>query len=563
MNRSIATLALLGGALGVGACVGSIGSKDGDEVGPDGKVVSSLCVVDTPIRRLTRFEYNNTVRDLLGDDTSPADTLPPEEEVQGFNNQAAALLVSDLLAEQYMKVAEGVSERAVLDLDTLLKGCEYQADASACADAFIADFGQRAFRRPLEASEVTRLRGLYDWAMSDPDLNTFDQAIRLVIEEVLQSPNFLYRPEFGHADPVDVDVVQLTDWEVATKLAYMIWNSMPDDTLFAAAAAGELRTPEQLDAQARRMLEDDKARDAIRNFHEQWLLLHHLDTVTKDSTVYPEYNDGLRALWKEELEQFIEYVILEDDGSMKTLLTANYTFANTELASFYGEDITEVPDGQELQRVAVDPTKRAGFLTMAAVMATHANVNQSSPVFRGKFIREQLMCDILPIPPADLVITPPDLDPSKTTREQFEEIGSNPDCASCHLLMNPIGFAFENYDGIGQWRDEQNGKTIDATGEIVFSDDLDGTFDGAAELAASLAESAQVAECVTSQWFRFAYNRSATPEDSCNFEVLNEAFLGSNFNIRELIVALTQTESFYYRHQVDPDAVPESEGGQP
>jgi hypothetical protein len=561
MKRSIAMLALLGAALSAGACIGSIGSGDGEE-GPDtGEVESSLCVVDTPIRRLTRFEYNNTVRDLLGDTTEPASSLPPEEEVQGFNNQAAALTVSDLLAEQYMKVAEDVSERAVQDMTSLLNGCDYVADADACADAFIADFGKRAFRRPLEADETARLRALFDTAVNDPDFGTFEEGVRFVIEAVLQSPHFLYRPEFGGADPVEADVVPLTDFELATKLSYMLWNTMPDAELFAAAEAGEVHTPEQLAEQARRMLQDDKAKAAIRNFHEQWLLLHHLDTISKDEQVYPEYSGDMRALWKEELEAFIEHVILEDDGTLQTLLTANYTFANAQLASFYGDDITEMPAGAEFEKVSVDPERRAGFLTMGALMATHANVNQSSPVFRGKFIREQLMCDILPIPPADLVITPPELDPEKTTREQFEEIGNNPDCASCHLLMNPIGFGFENYDGIGKWRDTQNGKPIDSTGEIVASDDLDGTFDGATDLAAKMAQSDQVAECIASQWFRFGYNRSATPEDSCNFEVINEAFVSSGFNIRELLVALTQTESFYFRHQVDPDAVP-TEGGE-
>lgn len=563
MTRSITTLALLGSVLSLGACIGSIGSGEGED-GKNGKVQqSSLCVVDTPIRRLTRFEYNNTVRDLLGDTTHPADVLPPEEEVQGFNNQAAALTVSDLLAEQYMKVAEGVSERAVMNLGQLLDGCDYGADVDGCVDAFIADFGKRAFRRPLKPEEVTRLRGLYDWAMNDPDFGTMEEGLRLVIEEVLQSPHFLYRPEFGNADPVEADVVRLTDWELATKLSYMLWNTMPDDVLFAAAEAGELHTPEQLAEQAKRMLGDDKAKDGIRNFHEQWLLLHHLDSLSKDANVYPEYSGEMRALWKEELEAFIEHVILEDDGSMKTLFTADYTFANAQLASFYGsEDILDTPAGAEFEKVSVDGTRRSGLLTMGALMATHANVNQSSPVFRGKFVREQFMCETLPIPPADLVITPPDLDPTKTTREQFEEIGNNPDCASCHLLMNPIGFGFENYDGIGKWRDEQNGKPIDSTGEIVGSDDLDGPFDGAPDLANKMAESDQVAECIASQWFRFAYNRSATPEDACNFEMINEAFVSSNYNIRDLLVTLTQTESFYYRHQVDPDAVPEdNEGG--
>jgi hypothetical protein len=172
-------------------------------------------------------------------------------------------------------------------------------------------------------------------------------------------------------------------------------------------------------------------------------------------------------------------------------------------------------------------------------------------VFRGKFVREQLMCNTLPLPPNDLVIEPPELDPTKTTKEQFEEIGANPACAGCHTLMNPIGFIFEHYDGVGQWRDQQNGMDIDAVGEVVQTDDIDGDYDGAIELASALAGSTQVQECVSSQWFRFAYNRTVTQEDSCSVQQLNDVFRASNFNVRELLIALTQTNAFLYRRAVE------------
>jgi hypothetical protein len=542
-------LALIGTVFICG-CSGIIGSGGNEAV--DDAVAKELCVVDTPIRRLTRFEYNNTVRDLLGDNSNPADVLPPEEEVAGFNNQAGALTTSDLLVEQYLKVAEGVSARAIGNMDTLMEGCDPASQGSdACALSFIERWGRRAYRRPLEQEEVDRLQDVFDWALTDPDLGTFEDGIQIVIEVMLQSPSFLYRPEYGSETPIEGDVVPFTSWEMATKLSYMLWNTMPDDELFQAAENDVLSTREEIAAQASRMLEDDRAKDTIRNFHEQWLLLTQLDSVTKDTSVYPAYNAGLRPLWEEEIQTFIEDVILEGDGSLETLLTADYSFMNEELANFYGDDVLEPVTGTELRRVQLDPTRRAGFLTSAALMATHANLNQSSPVFRGKFVREQLMCNTLPLPPNDLVIEPPQLDPNKTTKEQFEEIGADPSCASCHSLMNPIGFIFEHYDGVGQWRDQQNGKDIDAVGEVVQTEDIDGTYDGAIELARALAGSTQVQECVSSQWFRFAYNRSVTPLDSCSTEQLNERFAASNFNIRELLVALTQTNAFLYRRAVD------------
>ncbi len=539
---------MLGAALLCG-CSGIIGSGGGGSA--DDAVAKKLCVVDTPIRRLTRFEYNNTVRDLLGDDTNPADALPPEEEVAGFNNQAGALTTSDLLVEQYANVAEAVSARAVTNIGALMDGCDpVSQGGDGCALSFIERWGQRAYRRPLVQEEIDRLKGVFDWAVADPDLGTFEDGIQMVIEVVLQSPFFLYRPEYGSDTPIEGDVVPFTSWEMATKLSYMFWNSMPDDPLFEAAANDALVTREQIAAQARRMLEDGRAKDTIRNFHRQWLLLTELENVTKDTSIYPAFNASLRPLWEEEIQTFIEQVILEGDGTLETLLTGDYSFMNEELANFYGNDVIDPVTGTEFRRVQLDPTRRSGLLTSAALMATHANLNQSSPVFRGKFVREQLMCDTLPLPPNDLVIEPPELDPTKTTKEQFEEIGADPACASCHSLMNPIGFIFEHYDGVGQWRDQQNGKDIDAVGEVVQTDDLDGTYDGAIELAQALATSTQVQECVSSQWFRFSYNRSVTPEDSCSLDQINETFVASNFNVRELLVALTQTNAFLYRRAV-------------
>ncbi len=547
-GRQRRLLALLGAALLCG-CSGIIGS--GGDGSADDVVAKKLCVVDTPIRRLTRFEYNNTVRDLLGDDTNPADALPPEEEVAGFNNQAGALTTSDLLVEQYANVAETVSARAVTNIEALMDGCDpVSQGGDGCALSFIERWGQRAYRRPLVQEEIDRLKGVFDWAVADPDLGTFEDGIQMVIEVVLQSPFFLYRPEYGSDTPIEGDVVPFTSWEMATKLSYMFWNSMPDDPLFEAAANDALVTREQIAAQARRMLEDGRAKDTIRNFHRQWLLLTELENVTKDTSIYPAFNASLRPLWEEEIQTFIEQVILEGDGTLETLLTGDYSFMNEELANFYGNDVIDPVTGTEFRRVQLDPTRRSGLLTSAALMATHANLNQSSPVFRGKFVREQLMCDTLPLPPNDLVIEPPELDPTKTTKEQFEEIGADPACASCHSLMNPIGFIFEHYDGVGQWRDQQNGKDIDAVGEVVQTDDLDGTYDGAIELAQALATSTQVQECVSSQWFRFSYNRSVTPEDSCSLDQINETFVASNFNVRELLVALTQTNAFLYRRAV-------------
>jgi hypothetical protein len=535
---------MLGAAMVLAACTGTIGERP-DGSGSVGEGDDALCLTkqpgESPIRRMTRFEYNNTVRDLLGDTSEPASTFVVEEEALGFNNQASALGVTQLLAEQYMEASEAVATNATAKLDELLGGCDpASAGDEVCGQEFVESFGPRAFRRPLQASEIDRLMAVFSWGLGEYDFKT---GIELVIQTALQSPHFLYRVEFGMPDPVEANVVQLNHYEVASRLSYMLWSSMPDDELLAAAAAGELATPEQIAAQARRMLDDDKARAAVANFHTQWLQLGNIESVNKDPATYPDYDATVRTLWKAETEAFLDYVVFEGEGDVTTLLTAPYSLMNAELAAFYGID---GPTGDAFELVELDAGQRAGFLTHASLLAVHAKPNQSSPVHRGKFVREQLLCQILQPPPPDLMVEAPEVDPTATTREQFAEHSTNPACSGCHQLMDPIGFGFEHYDGIGKWRDLDHGIEVDASGELVQTD-IDGEFDGAVELAQKLAQSEQVRECVATQWFRFGYGRAEQPEDACNLERVQTAFATANYDIKELLVALTQTDAFMYR----------------
>jgi hypothetical protein len=503
---------------------------------------------DAPIRRMTRAEYNNTVRDLLGDDSRPASSFVPEEEALGFNNQATSLGVTQLLAEQMMNAAEAISAKAVSDLSALMPYCDpATAGEDACATMFIDRFGKRAFRRPVTPDEAARFFQLFAWGRATYD---FASGLGLVIQAMLQSPHFLYRVEMGMPDPVEADVVPLGPYEIASRLSYLIWNSMPDDDLFAAADAGELATKDQIAAQARRMLEHPRARQAVANFHSQWLKLTHIETVAKAQATYPLYHDGLRSLWKQETEAFLEHVVFDGEGDVATLLSAPYSMMNAELAAFYG--VANPPSGEAFERVDLDPNERAGLLTQASLLAVNAKPNQSSPVHRGKFVREMLLCQLLPPPPNNVEIKPPEVKPGVTTRERFKEHSANPECASCHVLMDPIGFGFENYDGIGLWRDKDQGLPVDAGGALFATKDIDGTFNGAVELAKRLAESAEVRQCVATQWFRFGYGRAEGKTDACAMAEIQGAFAASGDNIKELLVGLTQTEAFLYRHKPDP-----------
>jgi hypothetical protein len=543
------------GLLLVAACSGQFSDLPSHD---DGETASPLCTGgiepgESPLRRMTRLEYNNTISVLLKDDSQPANSFVAEEEALGFNNQAAALVVSPLLAEQYMKASEDVAEHAVGTLLTQIPSCSSAADGAACSDEvakFISAFGKRAFRRPIAEDETNELVSLFKLGITLGDTpKDASTGLELVVQAILQSPHFLYRVEFGMPDPVQGDVVQLTPYEIASRLSYLLWATMPDDTLFAAAEEGTLRTSGEIEAQAKRMIEDPRAREAVKNFHRQWLGLAKIDEIAaggKDPTLFPKYKDSLLPLFRTETETFLDQAIFEGNASVDTLFTAPYSMMNKELADFYG--IKNGPKGEAFERVELDPTQRSGFVTHAGLLSLYAKPNRSSPVHRGKWVRQSLLCQIPP-PPPDNVPPAPEVDKTKTTREQFAQHTADDNCRSCHTLLDPIGFGFENYDAIGQWRVKENGKDVDATGELTQTD-VDGPFNGAVELARRLGESEQVRACVVKQWFRFGYGRAEQDVDSCSLGQVEQAFKTSNYNVKELLIALTQTDAFRYRRAV-------------
>jgi hypothetical protein len=495
----------------------------------------------SPLRRLTRDEYDATIAELAGDTSEPARDFPPEARALGFYNVADGQTVTSLLVEAYKTAAEAIAKRATDGLGTLLGCSETEA---ACVDGFIQRFGSRAYRRPLAQAEAQRLRAVYDWGVAN---TTAADGVRMVLEVVLQSPDFLYRPEVGAGEAAP-GVLQLSSYEMATRLSYLFRGSMPDQTLLDEAAADRLKTPQQVLAQAERLLSDPRARETFKSFHGQCLDLEQVRGIDRDASVYAGYSDAIPELLEHETQAFIDHVIFEDGGKLQTLLTAPYTFANATLAAFYG---LSGATSESFAKVTTDPLQRQGLLTQGSLLAMHSAALQSSPVHRGKFIRESLLCQFLPPPPPDLVITPPELEPSLTTRQRFAQHASDVACSGCHQMMDPIGLGFEHFDAVGRWRDTENGLPIDATGNLV-STDVDGAFDGAAALADKLAGSEQVADCVTRVWARFTLGRSETPEDACSLGRAKHRFAGAGHDIKQLVVALTQTDAFLYRKAVTP-----------
>ena len=490
-----------------------------------------------PLRRLNQREYNNTVRDLLGVQTKPANAFPADIDSDFIFRRYGA--VSTLDASHMSEAAEAISP--TVDVAKLAP-CSGGAGAeTACVQTFLATFGLHAYRRPLVADEVSGLMALYQTGRNSLRLD-YSGGIKLLIEAMLQAPGFVYRWELGPQSPkLDGTVVHLGPYEVASRLSYFLWRSMPDQALFDAAAAGKLATPQDVEVQARRMIDDAKAHDMMAAFFQEWLSLDQVAARPKDAAVYPQFNDGLKRSMNAESLAFIDHVAFQGEGALSTFLTANYSFVDQTLAPVYGVSGA----GSTASKLPLDSTQRAGLLTQSAFLTVTGATDGSNPVKRGRKVYERVLCGVLPPPPPN-VPPPKSSSAGGTTRERFAEHDTQACAKACHAIMDPIGFAFENYDGIGQYRAEDNGKPVDATGAIT----LDGTsksFKNAVELVNLLANSGNARSCFVTQWARFALSRADTEADRASLNAAYTSFSKANFTVRELLVGIATSRSFSYR----------------
>jgi Protein of unknown function (DUF1592)/Protein of unknown function (DUF1588)/Protein of unknown function (DUF1595)/Protein of unknown function (DUF1585)/Protein of unknown function (DUF1587) len=540
-------VALLGAALSaLSGCEGAITSPsstaDGGlppgSVGSPGPGADANAVGPRPLSRLSRREYNNTVRDLLGDTTRPADAFPEDHDRTFLFRRAGLVATQD--ADLLGSAAEALAATALQTPSKLLP-CEPSGGEQACADQFIAEFGKRAYRRPLSSVESARLSALYQNARTAQQMS-FTEAIGLLVEAMLQSPAFLYH--WGAPDEaprLQGAAVELGAYEVASRLSYFIWGSMPDQALFDAAAAGKLSSDVDIAEQARRMLADEKAKDAVTAFFREWLEIEQLQHLPKDAATYPQYDAGLKSALVGETEAFVKSVLFEGDGKLETLLGAGYSYSNQTLAGVYGTSAT----GSTFSQVTLQPTERLGLLTQPSFLTVTGAPNGSNPIKRGKAVYERLLCGELPPPPPNVPAAKP-ASAGGTTRERFAEHASNACAKACHSLMDPLGFAFENYDGIGRYRTMDNGQPVDATGSI----ELDGVaqpFSSAIDLAKVLSTSDRVRGCFATQWFRFAVGRKETAGDAPSLSVIQSAFAAHQFDVRALAPAIAGSRSFRFR----------------
>jgi hypothetical protein len=503
----------------------------------------SAGAADAQLRRLTHSQFNHTVRDLLGDQTTPAAQFPPEDFINGFRNQSRGQSLSPLLIEAYSTAAERLARSAFRGGDS--HGLIPCKPSAACNARFVREFGLKAFRRPLDAAEQKRYEALL---AHETD---FLKGAQLVVEAMLQSPNFLFRLDTT-PEP------KLKPWATASRLSYALWDTMPDAELFAAAARGELATRAGVEKAARRMLADKRARESLNEFVSQWLRFDRLLTASKDRRKFPLYTRETAIAMTEEARTFVSDLVW-NGGSFMTLFTADYGFVSPELAGIY--NVTA--PAKQFDRVAFPAgSERAGILGQGLFLALTAKPDDSSPTARGLFVREQFLCQHVPDPPASVNTNLPPVTEAKpqTNRDRMSEHASNPSCTTCHRLIDPIGFGLEKFDAIGGRRDQlvlqfrtpsKDAKSapartvkldIDAAGNVAGIPDSG--FSSPAELGAVLAKSTLCQECVVKQYFRYTAGRLETPADRPLIRKVFEDFEKSQFRFQELIVSLTLRREF-------------------
>jgi hypothetical protein len=540
LGRALSGAALAAGALFGVACSGGEPVVTPQQTAPEDLSCPGSTLTAVPLRRLTRFEYRNAVVDLFGVDLPVTELLPRDELALGFDNQAATLSFTDLHVEGYLSGALRVAQELRSDrgpLDTV-SGCTESSEA--CALSLVERLGERVLRRPVAPPETERLMALF---AADYSSDGFAAGAAQVATALLQSPEFLHRFERAPAPDGAVETALASPWVLASRLSFLLWGSVPDGPLLAASRNGRLASAADVEREARRMLSDERARRGVEHFYRQWLRLADFREVEKDTVLFRIWSRTLRDDLEQETRRFLESVLWDGDGRLSTLFTARYSFTNARLADFYGLPLGD-PNRTELTRSAFPSgTPRAGILTHGSILAAQAKANQTDPIHRGKFVREQFFCQIPDPPPADLVVSPPRLDPRKTTRERFSEHRADPQCAGCHELLDPVGLIFEHYDAVGQYRATEADMPVDASGYLVDTD-ISGDVNGALELGQKLAGSADVRRCVVRQWFRYAFARSESPEDTCTLDALDQSFAGSGGNLRELLVSITQTAPF-------------------
>jgi len=566
MLRGLRAWCLLGAPLVAAGCTGTIGEDANGNPGPGGSVMEpgkpkppmgpeskpgagALSDKDTvpgaaPVRRLTKLEYDNTIRDLLGLGSITAEfTADTESNTSGFARGGAIAVGDD--ARVMLAAGASVTDQIGSKLGSLLP-CpsvpSAAADQDACVSKFITQFGKRAYRRPLTAREGQLMQDLYK-AQRGPEVGaTFEQAVATLVGAIIQSPQFLYHWELGGNAPLkDGTLIKFNSYEIASRLSYLLWKTMPDEKLFEAADGDGLATPEQIALQARRMLDDEKAKMGLTDFHLQWSEIGDLVKIPKDDSI-KDYNADVAQAMIDETRDFVTSTLLgKGPGTLQALLTSSQTIADARLAKIYGATAS----GTGPQPLGLDPKQRAGIFTHLAFLSAKADTGDSHPVKRGDTILRRTLCMEFKLP--DNVPPVADSTPGgSTTRERFSMHAMMP-CATCHVLIDPIGFAFEEFDAIGAFRTTDQGKKVDSSGTASTPGGATLKFNDAVELMTQMAGLPEVGDCMTTQWLRYMLGRREVAGESPSQKVILDEFKKANYDLKAMLVALTRTRTFTHR----------------
>jgi hypothetical protein len=537
-------------------CTGTLSdfgtSADGNSGAPTGSLPqrnntrldrSVPCTLDSvsrsPVRRLSHVEYERTLVDLFGDEGVAGRELAEEEPIHGFENNERGMNPVPLLVEQHNAAAKFVARRIATNSGkrSAVVGCT--SDEAGCARSFIETFGKRVFRRPLTEAEVDTF---HEFFVEKQELIDFNGAVELTLQAFLQSPQFLYRLEFGTG--ASGDAVPLDDWELATRLSYTLWQSMPDSELFARAEAGELSDEAVYAEQVERMLLSPKAAQGFGDFHRQWLELEEVLHQPKDSETFPLWNKALAGQLKEESVRFAELLYASGEASLAGVLLSRRATLTPELATLYGVAAPAEAWGE----VELPAGQRAGILTRGAFLAAHARPLNGSPPLRGVEVLEKFLCSRPPEPPPSVDASLPEQDPNQpmTNRQLFESRTSVSGCQGCHAQIDGIGMSFEHYDSIGAYRATDNGLPVDASGELVNTD-VEAAYEDAVGMSEALAQSSQVAACVSVNWYRFTLGRDEEPGDWCKVDALQAAAQGGEEGLKDLL--RTMVTSYEFKHR--------------
>jgi len=541
-------------ASGSGGSGGMHGAGTGGTVVVSGTGGTAACGTVDPgritIHRLNNLEFDNTVRDLLGDTTQPASTFPPDTGGANFDNNADVLGMNPLLFERLESATDALANAAVAtgspSLSKIVTCDPAKVGDSTCATTVLTSFARRAWRRQPTSDEISRLVTFVSLAKSNGD--GFNQGIALAIKATLVSPNFLFRPELD-PDPSATSPRLLNSYEVASRLSYFLWSSMPDDTLAAAADANQLQDVASVQKQATRMLADPKASQLVETMGGEWFGTYKMANVAPLAASFPSYDAALGAAMLQETTLFLTDFFMGTDSFLDAL-DAPWTYVNGRLAQHYGlNGVT----GTSFQKVSLDGTQRLGLLMQGSMLTTTSFPTRTSPVRRGQWVLANILCSPPPsppdnVPPLDQTVVPP----GSSQRVQLEAHIANPACAGCHQVMDPLGFGLEHFDGIGHWRDLDGTAPIDATGQLPGGQ----TFDGAMQMVAALKQQAPaISDCVSRKMFAYSLGRDPGPADQCQLTQLSSQFAKANYNIRSLIMQMVASDTFRMRRPVAPGGI--------